>query len=122
MNDSTSVYGKLNCISILRSTPSIFSRHSPIGASCVGCDASSRKSGRENLDVNLLVTGDVHEVVVIVSSVASIGEILSCEAGEGALVEGILEMLERQSKLEDGGINVGRLSLLHIASSWVGGG
>jgi hypothetical protein len=106
MNDSSLVYGKLNCVSILRSTPPIFSRHSPIGASCVGVDASSRKSEREDLDVNPLVMGDVHEVVVIVGSVASISEILKYEIGEGALVEDILEMLERQSKMEDGSITV----------------
>ena len=58
-------------------------------------DTSGCQSRGEDLNVDLLILSNVHEVVVVVRSIACISEILSSEVLERALVEYVLKMLER---------------------------
>ena len=73
-------------------------------------DTSGGQSSREELDVLGLIVSDVLEVVVVVGAVASVHEVLLGELLEGSVVELVLEVLEGESELENGGIDVGVLA------------
>ena len=59
--------------------------------------------------MDLLVVGDILEVVIVGRAIASVGKVLSSEVLDSTFVEDVLKMLESKGELEDGIVNVGCL-------------
>ena len=75
-----------------------------------GGGAGGHEGRGEQLDVLLLVVGDVLEVVVVRGAEAGLGEVRLGHFGHGAFVEDILEMFQRQGVLEDVDVGDGGLT------------
>jgi hypothetical protein len=71
------------------------------------CDTSSLKCGGQEVNVDLLITTDLLEVLVEVGAVeARGGEVCSRELLEGLAVEGGLEVLKSQCVVEDDTVDI----------------
>jgi hypothetical protein len=85
-----------------------------ISASLIRRHARRLQGRGQSLHVRLLVESNVLKVIVVIDAISGILKVLLGEVGEGAFVEDILQVLERQSELEDGGVDITRL-----ATGWV---
>ena len=59
--------------------------------------------------MDLLVVGNILEVVVVGGAIASVRKVLSSEILDSTFVEDVLKMLESKGELEDGVVDVGCL-------------